>query len=315
MIRATTCAQAPIRHLLFLGFLGVDLDDFFSLATEPTKKAHVIRANVKCLNILCPMHDKASAAFVSAHFSRPLRGAVELYHCDTCGQTRAYCSIGHERSWVRDYGRLWKEKLAELWSNPKVSQRSIAQQLAVSCDTVKSQAIKSGLAFPRPFRKRFSTHRFDHLFRSKSTRRMAKLKRYRIRWLSMRAHHPESKASHLRIRCPALYAFLSRYDHDWLAKNQPNGWWPKGKPKVDWSARDEILCKEIKKTAAQLRLGVTPPHKLTANALGRAVGLKAWLWHRLERLPKSRAALIHETRMPTDKTIQPEASDSNSAST
>lgn len=230
LVRSSDSIQPPIRHLLLLSFLGASLRDFFGEenlgAVKPPEKS-----NIACQNNLCPVRGTQVAVFVREEFSNPMGGYVEFYRCETCGQTRLRCLAGHERTWIRDYGFLWKKKLTQLWNDPSLGFRQMMRILGCSADTVKSQALKTGLAFPRPGRKRTSILRFKHLLRSKSTVLAKKIEHLRTRWLSVWRRNAGDSIRKLRIRAPAVYASLYRYDRAWLKANQPikQQWWPKGK--------------------------------------------------------------------------------------
>jgi hypothetical protein len=293
LVRSSDSIQAPIRHLLLLCFLGTNLQEFFGNDnSHPAKKTD--KANITCENLVCPQKGTQSAAFVREEYSSPLRGFVESYRCESCGQTRLVCRAGRERSWVREYGFLWKEKLRQLWNTPSNGFRNMICILGHSADTIKSQAIKARLQIPRPGQKRTSVSRFKHLFKLKQDARTGMLTDLRARWLSLRGEFPKATVTGLRAQGGSIYASLYRYDRQWLLAHQPGSqrWWPKGKPRVDWRKRDDEMCQKILNAISNLRDKFKPGKRLTVSAVARAVGLNAWLTDQLKKLPKSRSALI-----------------------
>jgi hypothetical protein len=294
LVRHNNSGQPPICHLLLITFLGVELDEFFAPTCENVRSPRQKPLNLTCGNTVCPNKNQPTSVFIHDNFSNALNGLVESYRCEVCGQVQQRCVSGYERVWVRDYGPLWKAELVSLWRNPRQGYREMSRILGRCADTIKSQAIKSGLPIPRPGQKRTSVQRFRHLFVSKMDVRLKKIRGLRKQWLKIRTRFPSTNARALRKSCPKIYATLYRYDRKWLLKNQPKGrrWWPKGVPRLDWAARDEALAQKIKLTAARLRSHLKPGERLTPSALARAVGFRGWLVHRFSKLPKCRAALI-----------------------
>ena len=115
-----------------------------------------------------------------------LGGVIEIYHCRRCGQVQARCCVEHVRTWVRDYGRLWKTRLTELWDDPALSLRTISSTLQVSCDTTRKHALKLGLPLSRPGHRLLSVWSYPHLLVPKAEKRMQKVLSLRKRWLQVK---------------------------------------------------------------------------------------------------------------------------------
>lgn len=208
-----------------------------------------------------------------------LGGIIETYRCQTCGQVQARCCVGHERTWVRDYGHLWRTRLTELWADPALGLRAISRALRVSCDTARKHALKLGLPLTRPGRRPLSVRSYPHLLVPKTEKRTRKIEDLRKRWLGVKERYPDLTARGLREKSPAVYATLFRYDRNWLQAHQP----PR-KPRkrsVDWDERDETLCRNLELAARRLP-GATP------KQLASAAGIVGWISDRLSRLPRAR---------------------------
>lgn len=289
MLRTSVSIQQPIRHLLLLNYIGVGLEDL--LAPKPLSRlgdfVPIAHANLACVNHLCPLHGRAVSQFVGEERSSTLGGVIETYRCQTCGQMQARCCVGHERTWIRDFGSLWRGRLAELWADNDLSLRDIAKVLRVSCHTVRKHALKAGMPLTRTGHRPISVRCFPHLLVSKSDKRRQKIESLRERWLEERRRHPVMGTRGLREKLPAVYATLYHYDRDWLKAHQPP---PKKRElTVDWAGRDETLCRKLEMAACRLR-SVTPWR------LARAAGLKGWISDRLSRLPRARKTLLRLTR-------------------
>lgn len=303
VVRKNESAQPPIRHLLLLACVGEQLQ---ALLEPPNPQlvstVPIERAAITCQNHLCPARNNRAAAFKAEVFCKPLGGMVEVYECPTCGQVQRRCTAGHERIWVREYGFLWHAKLKALWHDPSQGYREMSKALGRSSDTIKSQAIKAGLPIPRPGETKTSVRRFRHLLTSRASSRDRKIAELRRKWLDARRIHPNWNSSQLRRSFPAVYGSLYRYDWDWLMAHQPvtRRWWPKGIPRCDWPARDAALAHVISAKAKALKSRANPGNRLTPLALAKAVGIDTWLNSRLDKLPKSRWALINEADTTVD---------------
>lgn len=282
MLRASDSIQQPIRHLMLLNYMGLNLDDLFAPKPLPQVGEYVPPTNLRCVNHLCPDHGKATSKYEGEERSSMLGGAVETYSCDTCGQVQARCCVGHERTWVRDRGQLWRERLAELWADPSLGLRAIARELRASCDAVRKQALKLGLPLKRFGRRALSVRSYPHLLGAKDEKRRRKVARARARWLEAKQNHPDLGTRGLRQKLPAVYASLCRYDREWLDANKPAR--KQRALKVDWKVRDLALSRELKSAASRLP-------ELTPTQLAREVGVAGWISDRLAMLPQSQKVL------------------------
>jgi hypothetical protein len=281
LVHSPRGVQAPIRYLLILAMVGLDLKRL--LGEEPTTATP--KKYPTCHNSVCPGDDRPMV-LAETVVSADVGGPVDLFRCMACGQIMARCSVGHERQWIRNYGPVWREELAIMWNDPKNSLLSIARRLNVDPMTVKRQAMKAGLKFPRCSKRLTTTRGLEDMLRSKPDR----VSGLRQKWLSVREAHPARGAKALRSKFPALYASLYRVDREWLITHKP----PKAKrvarSRVDWPQRDERLLPVVKAVALELRLQKGRPRQITTTAVLRAAGKESWL-SKLTKLPKSREML------------------------
>jgi hypothetical protein len=289
MLRNSMSVQQPIRHLLLVNYIGISLEDLFAPKPLPwlNNLIPVAHPNIECANHLCPQHGKTTSGFVDEARSSVLGGMIENYCCEACGQVQARCCVGQERTWVRDYGHLWRARLAELWADTNLGLRDLAMVLRVSCDTARKHALKAGLPLMRLGRRPLSVRSYPHLLVSKAEKRRQKLESLRQRWLEERSHHSDLGTRNLRQRIPAVYATLYRYDREWLKAHRPAR---KARDlSVDWDERDRAFCRKLELAACHLR-------SATPGRLARAAGVKGWISDRLSRLPRARQTLRRLTR-------------------
>jgi hypothetical protein len=281
LVRSRASIQQPIRHLMLLNFLGVGLDELFVPKRLPTP-APVEHANLPCVNFLCREYGHSTSVFLKSERMSEMGGDVEAYRCDACGQVQGRCCVGHTRTWVRDLGPLWRERLAELWADPAMSLRAIAKSLRVSCDAVRKHALKLGLPLARPGRRPMSVKAYPHLVTPKATKRQRKVEAARKRWLATKVRLPDLGMRGLREKLPAEYMVLWRYDREWLEANLPPR--RKRRQSVDWGRRDKIMCHRLEVAASRLP-GAAP------TKLAKVAGVNGWLHDRLSKLPQARKTL------------------------
>ncbi len=143
LIRRPRGLQAPIRYLALLNFLEANLDDLFRQPVLAT-----CQNSPRCENPICPARG-TSTVHQDIINSRDHEAPVHLYRCDRCGRVVAQCATARENTWVREYGPLWSRRLTALWIDQHESLRGIAGILGEDPITIKRQAVKVGLVFPR----------------------------------------------------------------------------------------------------------------------------------------------------------------------
>ncbi|HEY8100349.1 MAG TPA: TnsD family Tn7-like transposition protein [Burkholderiaceae bacterium] len=110
--------------------------------------------------------------------------------------------------------------------------------------------------------------------------------------LRLLACSPHAGFNDLRARLPADVAWLYRHDKLWLRENlAPIKTRSKPPPRVDWTARDAMLCKLIRRAAVKLRAHSGRPIRVSLSELCRQTGHGSWLEKKLEFLPNTRALL------------------------
>ena len=277
MVRSRASMVQPIRHLLLVNFLGASLEELFGQKPVALDVLTAVnQPNLACVNFLCPDHGKQTSEFIKAERRNIMGGVVEAYRCDSCGQVQGRCCVGHERTWVRDFGPLWRKRLAELWNDRSMSLRSIAEALRVSCDAVRKAALKMNLPLKRPGQWRsLSTKAYQHLLISKADRRQKKVDSARKRWLAGRERNPDMGMRGLKEKYQSVYMLLWRYDRAWLKAHQP----PRRQRRqlVDWASRDRAMVQKLESVARS--------PGITKTRLARVAGINGWLDDKFTRLP------------------------------
>jgi len=146
---------APLKHLLLICALDLKLTDFSTLKptdlpiSEDFKAPQVKTASKACDNHLCSMRGKSWPKWKSCELASHFKDYVNIFECQVCGRVTGECENSKQKTWIKDYGFIWRRRLTKLWRDPTQSVGNIASLLKVKWDTVKRQAWQMGLPFPR----------------------------------------------------------------------------------------------------------------------------------------------------------------------
>ncbi len=195
---------------------------------------------------------------------------------------------------IKVFGSKWETRLQTLWEDETVSLRAMARQLGVDPLTVKRQALRIGLPFPRPvnicsrpeIRQKISPL-------SLQSSEKASLEAYRATWLATTQANPGEGIKMLRSKAPGVYTWLYRNDKVWLQAHAPSSKKPKLQPsRVDWEKRDLQLAEEVKLAALLLKNLPGRPIRVTTSAIGREVSQLALIQKHLDKLPLTANTLL-----------------------
>jgi hypothetical protein len=292
LLRKKHTVVAPLRHLLLLQALDISVAEFLQPrsgqhpAAEPQQKS----ANWVCFNKICEHYGKGPTVRLERRYvdHGVLRAVVKCRHCEY-----TYLIVDADMQIARpdrvvDYGFMWTESLVHLWNDSTVSLRAMGQKLGVDPATVKYQAKRLDLLFPR-HGTRVVSDKGIYIRRPTPAKPLAS---QRADWDLLRSTNPSCTAKELRSLNPALYAWLYRRDRQWLAANQP----PvkkasAAKDQVDWAARDEELVGRIATIAKRLQNWPDKPLRITITAIGRMLGKQSLFESALRKLPLTRSVI------------------------
>ena len=292
LVRPGSRFHHPLHHLLMSNFLGYTIAEFFQLKEEYLPFGE---APWPCLNPVCP------------YFQQP---QITQYQCldwgtfltgiFTCSCGFAYSRVGPEREpserfrlgKIQSYGSVWEIALQRLWSDETVTLKQISHRLGVCRVTVKRQAVKLGLTFPRPGGK--TAHIPVLPPRSGSTKiniTTEIIESYRSTWLQAMQSHPQTGRTALRIEFGQIYTWLYKHDVEWLkAHLPPRTYNPQGVEK-DWKSRDVEYAQAVRLSAKRFRDAPGRPVRISKFAIGNDIGQPAIILKSLHKLPLTAIAL------------------------
>lgn len=289
-------AHHPIRHILLLIFIGSSPAEVFNSFTEYSPFG---KGPWPCLN------------HASGHYSelrviecrikqgeKKNAGKPAGTFCCPCGFS--YTRIGPDQTeedrfnWssIQAYGMQWERKLKELWEDPSLTLKEVAQKLGVNELTVKRRAISMRLTFPR--QAAWSSHASRTIpdryrIKSKPHQEIRDTKREDL--LSLLHNNPQASRTDFQALAPSLIDWLRQHDRAWLdttlppiKKKQPP------KTSVEWGKIDLMLSESVNNAASQIRSDAQP-RRVSITAIIRIVGHRTWLEKKLDKLPLTSQAL------------------------
>jgi Tn7-like transposition protein D/TniQ len=296
LVRTPHSAQHPLHHLLLIRFLGYTVEDFFSFPSE-NKPFGV--GPWPCLNPTCEHYRQPCIRECRIVHSQNVRGKpIGTFVC-ICGFMYSRTgpdTIGNnqfQRNKIKAFGSLWETRLQVLWEDASVSLRAIAHQLGVDPLTVKRQATRIGLPFPRSVRRCFPLKipEKPSLSLAQISERAA-LETNRTTWLATIQEHPGAGVKMLRSMEPGSYTWLYRNDKMWLLEHTPLCEKPKTQPhRVDWEKRDLQLAEDVEVAALLIKNLPGRPVHITISTIGRETGRLALLQQHLDKLPRTAGVL------------------------
>jgi hypothetical protein len=293
---STAVSQHPIRHLLLILFLGITTEEFFT-SSEPYKPFG--DSPWPCLNHAaehfrqpviteCRITDN----LVKKKTGRPLG----TFNCE-CGFV--YNRVGPDTSdedryrndSVESYGPVWEQVLREAWSDTSLSVGSAARRLGVSDLTAVRYAIRLDLPMNAPGFRQVSPKTIERHKNFRRSRQEA-LEHYRKEWLSVLGANPDASRRQLMTLKSFLYLWLRKNDSEWLEVHLPPVIKGERKSELkDWENIDVELAAAVQATAKRIRGTPGRPIRISLAAIAKEVGHKAWLEHRLHKLPLTSKAL------------------------
>jgi len=305
LVRSPKQSRHPLYHLLLIHFLGHSVETFFQLSDELKPFGN---APWPCLNPVCnyfrqPCIQECQIKYDKIHGGR-LTGT---FRC-CCGFT--YSRMEPDESpedrfqvgKVKTWGYVWEAALKEVWEEPTLSLMAMAAKLGVDPQTVKHQAARLNLVFPRPgpTAKQLQINT-TLLPETKETEvaKSTKLEEYRTEWLTALKENSDVGRTELAEKLKRIYSWLYLYDKKWLKAHLP----PLKKREkcanqANWQARDSEVAAKVRISAERLKTVPGKPERVTKTAIASDSGYLALIQKQLDKLPDTAKILteVAETR-------------------
>jgi len=281
----------PVRHLLFIRFMGYDIKTFLTLSIGNSPFGN---GPWPCLNPVCKNYKERCISHCKVLYTGGGGRPRGIFSC-SCGFT--YSRIGpdcseedlFQASPVRIYGPVWDAKLKEIWDNSTLSIRSAARIFGTDAGVIRRQAQRLGLLESRIPKHTHSSQIIQneghihpvHLPGSDL------LKQYRNSWLLAIEENPDSGMRQLVRNFPRAYQWLRKHDEEWLQTHSPvieNRQVPPH-PQMNWSQRDKQLAEDISSFALRIRNTQSRPVFMSFARLISGSSKKDFIWQNLHKLP------------------------------
>jgi hypothetical protein len=280
----------PIRHLLLLTFLDLSAEEFFSSFVEFKPFGN---SPYPCLNRTSKYYGelriRKCQIFDNLTKGIGKRGIpVGVFQCD-CGFV--YQRLGPDKSEkdkftynsVREYGKVWEDKLSELWANLSLSLLQIGKQLGISQTSVGRHAIRLNLPMNTE-----TTRSLQGYERHRNPQKPFSEMRehYRNEWLKIRQKHPNLSRKRLMETANFFYLWLKRYDSEWIENNLPARNTSRRKQEyLNWRLIDKEISLKVEKTCRKILSSKEFPVRVCITEIIKQVGHKAWIDKRHRKLP------------------------------
>lgn len=270
----------PIRHLLLINFLGITLEEFFSIKVEdenPFGKGPWICFNAASSHYLKPVINEITIKR-GTHTKLP----VGVFKCD-CGfiYSKTYSEKGkmnNQLGRIISFGPTWIEELVRLKNVEKKTIREIAKELHVTPLTVIRKL------------RNFNGDEEDKKIDKEVDEEL--MQKHQKHWSDLVNKFPNKSITELRNTAKASYIWLYRNNKSWLESNTPT---IKRKSKVgnyvDWKKRDIEFNQKIPPVVSIIRNKSGRPVRLTCCSIGKELGIYPILQYGLNLLPKTKRTI------------------------
>lgn len=307
LVRKPKKSTHPIRHLLFLRYLGISLEEIFERKYEykPFGSGPWI-----CLNAAAEHYKKAVVQNLDITYDAKIKKAIGTFSC-SCGfvYSRQGPDITEEDKYrigrIKIFGPVWEDRLKTLVNEKKLSLRQIAKQLNVSAKTVNKYSHRLGLNLYWKSSKESKEKVVSGRLVSASIdiEQESKLEKNRKEWIVLMNKYPNKSKTEIRQLCKATYTWLYRNDRRWLDNNSPIiKVVVSNKNRVDWDKRDSDILIKVNEAVNKLLSSDNKPERI--SRIGKMLGILSLLEKHLDKMPKTKRYLESVVENKTDFQIR-----------
>ncbi len=283
----------PVRHLLFMHFLGHNVETFMKLPID--LKPFGI-GPWPCLNPVCEYYQEKCIVSCEIIYKQDTDGYPRgKFFCNTCGFIYSRKGPDHSdtdqfrANSVKVYGPKWDAKLKELWNDSTVSLAKIAKLFNTHISVIQRQAQRLGLLESESLAKSKVPEK-DKLrsnIYTVHTPDIAIINQYRMNWMSIVDHNTDLGVGQLKRINSGLYKFLYNHDKDWLKSHCPavkRQTYLTGKV-IDWEERDKQLSSDLINIIERLKKEEKEPEMITLKRILGKTSQRRINLHNRTRLP------------------------------
>ncbi|MGY6212260.1 TnsD family Tn7-like transposition protein [Cytobacillus firmus] len=269
----------PLRHILFIHFLGLTVDEFLS---NPVSEFRPFGEGPwVCFNAASGHYNQA--VITNCRIKRNTNGNISGTFTCVCGFT--YSRKGPDSSpkdinkvgLILSYGEVWEQELIRLRFIEKRTIKSIADFLKVTRLTVT-----------RKLKKLSDDSVSNSVLLQDSDKNIEITDLAKKYWINVLLANPGLNKTELRRLAEREYIWLYRHDKKWLNENSPSSLKKFSTKEVNYSkSKDEELSNKIL-LMAQKVMEEKDPVRITKSFLGRKLAVN---FQYLKGMPKSKVAI------------------------
>ncbi|MEH7355405.1 TnsD family transposase [Neobacillus drentensis] len=265
----------PVRHILFIHFLGESVETFYKYASKEYQPFG--EAPYYCLNPAATHFKERVTTDIQISLCTDTRRPVGTFSC-SCGFVYSrrgpdqvvedHFKIGR----IKLFGHVWETKLNQLVYVEKKSWYSAAKELQCDIRTVKKYATKL-------YQKKVTN--FEEPIMDVGTVKQKE-------WLDLIRMYPEKSVTQLRKIESALYAWHYRNNIEWLKGHSPKqGTKPVTSRRVDWTERDNEILLQVRQIINKL-YAIDKPIYVNKTRIGKEINQLSLIEKHLEKLPMTK---------------------------
>jgi hypothetical protein len=277
LLRKPRVSSHPLRHILFLGFLGETISSMVSQINTISYKPFGSGPWI-CLNKAAEHYQKP--VITSCEITRDYKSGLPLgtFSC-SCGFV--FSRKGPDKTdidkykigRIKEFGSVWESKFAEL-ARQKLSLRKMGEKLGVDPMTIKKKLSIN-----------VNDKQSNNYFEEEE-----KKQNYRNQWFNLMKINEGASVTEIRLQNQKVYMWLYRNDKDWLEINAPiiqKGNKIHSVLRVDWEKRDHEMAAKVESIVSNILKEKAPLIKVTKNEIGRRLGKLSSFIKNLDNFPRT----------------------------
>lgn len=281
--RNTERTVHPVRHLLLINFLGINVSDFFKDIDKNYKPFG--EGPWPCLNKVAIHYKESVVKDLKITEDYKTRLPVGTFSCD-CGFIYSrkgpdvLDSDKYRIGKIKSFGEVWENKLLVYLKERKYGLRELARFM--KCDP------KTIIKFDNAFGINYFKGNVEAIkAKADFNNNIDRSETYKKSILNCVQNNVAATRTEIRQMCKKEYIYLYRKDKRWLEQKLPkNTKKIKNSNKVDWNNRDyEVLA--LVKASYEALINSEITVRITISRIGKEIGRLAELEKNLSKLPET----------------------------
>lgn len=278
----------PLRHLLFINFLGGDIDEFFNQEVSIIKPFG--EGPWPCLNKAAEHYLKDTIYNVDIDYDRKTLSPVGTFKC-SCGYV--YARRGPDSTKddtyrigkTIDFGPVWYNKLTELINKGTLSSRQVAKIMGCDPNTIRKKDKELNINYFSSSKAHESSIREEKI----KPNFVPKIDEYKKKVLEVIESNKLMLKHKIKPKIAKEYRYIYTHDKEWLDNlfkdNMINNNL-KVSAKIDWNERDKVYLNLVKEKYNEI-IARVPFVRATKTIIAKELGLLNVIYNFKVKVPKT----------------------------